>query len=85
VLASWLGMMPGTLLYVYLGASAKDLVELLDGKMPDAGWVGFVVTGVGLAAALVVTLLVGWLARRALAGELPEEEGGRDASEKRPG
>jgi uncharacterized membrane protein YdjX (TVP38/TMEM64 family) len=73
VLASWLGMMPGTLLYVYLGASAKDLVELLDGKMPDAGPVGMVVTGVGLAASLAVTLLVGWLARRALAGELPEE------------
>lgn len=31
VLASWIGMMPGTVLYVYLGSTAKDLTQVFAG------------------------------------------------------
>ena len=32
VLASWIGMLPGTLLYVYLGSAAKNLADVAGGS-----------------------------------------------------
>lgn len=69
-LASWAGMLPGTVLYVYLGSIAGDLAALGaaggEGKSP-AQWV---LTAVGLAATVVVTLKITRLARAALDGRL---------------
>jgi len=62
VLASWIGMMPGTVMYVYLGSLARAGVER---RARTAGeWVLY---GVGLLATITVTVLVTRLARRALA------------------
>jgi uncharacterized membrane protein YdjX (TVP38/TMEM64 family) len=61
-LASWIGMMPGTVMYVYLGS----LVHVGSGHH-DRTPVEMALYGVGLIATLVVTLLVTRLARRALA------------------
>lgn len=73
MLASWLGMMPATIFYVWLGSKIPSLVALFSGPTPQPGhlallWVG---AAVGVAALL-------WLARlaqRALRMELdaPEE------------
>jgi len=65
VLASWIGMMPGTLMYVYLGSIAGDLagVGLGRAQRTPAEWVLY---GVGLAATIAVTVFVTRLARRAL-------------------
>ncbi|RME03124.1 MAG: TVP38/TMEM64 family protein, partial [Deltaproteobacteria bacterium] len=65
-LASWIGMLPGTLMYVYLGSLAGDLATLGAGtgtKTP-AQWG---LTLVGLAATVAVTIYVTRIARRALA------------------
>jgi uncharacterized membrane protein YdjX (TVP38/TMEM64 family) len=65
VLASWIGMLPGTVMYVYLGSLAGSLATLgahRDGRTP-AQWALF---GVGLAATVAVTVLVTRIARRAL-------------------
>jgi uncharacterized membrane protein YdjX (TVP38/TMEM64 family) len=63
VLASWLGMMPGTLLYVYLGTLAGEL-----GTGPRERTVfEWIFLGLGLLATLAVTLLSARIARRALA------------------
>lgn len=63
--ASWIGMIPGTAMYVYLGSLAGDLAGLAAGgrARTPAEWVLY---GVGLLATAAVTLLVTRLARRAL-------------------
>ena len=62
VLASWIGMMPGTVLYVYLGSLAK---AASGERTHTAGeWVLY---GVGLLATVIVTIFVTRIARQALA------------------
>jgi uncharacterized membrane protein YdjX (TVP38/TMEM64 family) len=63
VLASWIGMMPGTVMYVYLGSLAGDLAGVRPGRTP-AEWALY---GIGLVATIAVTVYVTRLARRALA------------------
>jgi uncharacterized membrane protein YdjX (TVP38/TMEM64 family) len=70
VLASWVGMFPGTVLYVYLGSLAGNLATLgakgggqARARTP-AEWALF---GVGLLATAAVTVFVTRLARAALA------------------
>ncbi len=65
VLASWLGMLPGTLMYVYFGSAAKNLTDLAAGRA--SGGVGKqVLFAVGLIATIAVTVIVTRLARKAL-------------------
>jgi uncharacterized membrane protein YdjX (TVP38/TMEM64 family) len=65
VLASWIGMLPGTIMYVYLGSATKSLATLLSGDTPrPAGQQ--VLFALGLAATVAVTILVTRTARRAL-------------------
>ena len=66
VLASWIGMLPGTLLYIYIGSSLGGAAMLAGGKTPETGVAGRVLWWVGLAATVLVTALVTWQARRAL-------------------
>jgi uncharacterized membrane protein YdjX (TVP38/TMEM64 family) len=61
VLASWIGMMPGTVMYVYLGSLARAAGER---HRTPAEWALY---GVGLLATIVVTVFVTRLARAALA------------------
>lgn len=64
-LASWLGMMPGTVMYVYVGSLAGDLASLGAGgrARTPAEWALYVV---GLLATVAVTVYVTRLARIAL-------------------
>ena len=66
VIAS-LGMLPGTLLYVYSGKIAGDVAAVAAGAGPERGTAETVLLVVGLLATLVVTTLVTRIARRALA------------------
>ncbi len=65
-IASWLGMIPGTVMYVYIGSLAGDLATLgAGGRTRTTGeWILY---GAGLVATVLVTVLVTRLARRALA------------------
>ena len=66
LLGSALGMLPGTLLYVYLGSLLTSAAQLVSGRRPDAGiWQRVLYWG-GLGATLLVTVVVTRLARRAL-------------------
>jgi len=67
--ASWLGMIPGTVMYVYIGSLIGDLAQLGAGgrTRTTAEWVLY---GVGLLATVVVTVFVTRLARKALAGRI---------------
>jgi uncharacterized membrane protein YdjX (TVP38/TMEM64 family) len=64
LLTSWLAMLPGTVLYVYLGAAGKAAAH-------GAGRTALenVYLGVGLAATVAVTVYLTKVARRALGGK----------------
>ncbi len=64
--AASIGMLPGTLLYVYYGKLLGDVAALAGGAAveKDAGY--YAVLALGLVATLAVTTLVTRIARRAL-------------------
>jgi pyruvate/2-oxoglutarate dehydrogenase complex dihydrolipoamide dehydrogenase (E3) component/uncharacterized membrane protein YdjX (TVP38/TMEM64 family) len=63
--ASWIGMIPGTIMYVYIGSLAGDLATLgAGGRERTPGEWGLYL--VGLLATITVTIYVTRLARRAL-------------------
>ena len=66
VLASFLGMLPGTFLYVYFGSLITSVAQLLGGKRPAAGPWGEALFFGGLAATVGVTWLITRIARQAL-------------------
>jgi uncharacterized membrane protein YdjX (TVP38/TMEM64 family) len=67
MLASWIGMIPGTCLYVYIGTASKAAVSAAaGGEAMKHGWQYWTFTGVGLAATIVVTVWVTKIARDAL-------------------
>ncbi len=67
VLASWIGMIPGTVMYVYLGSLAGSLAEL---GAKEGGRVRtpteWALYGVGLIATVAVTVVITRIARIAL-------------------
>jgi len=65
VLASWLGMIPGTVMYVYLGSLLN--VGAGHRQRTTGEWVLY---GVGLLATVTVTVFITRLARRALAKKI---------------
>lgn len=68
-MASWIGMIPGTVMYVYIGSLAGDLASLgAGGRERTAGeWALY---GVGFLATIAVTVVVTRLARKALAEKI---------------
>ena len=65
VLASWIGMMPGTVMYVYLGSLAKAASG--ERTRTTGEWVLY---AVGLLATLLVTIFVTRIAKQALAKKI---------------
>jgi uncharacterized membrane protein YdjX (TVP38/TMEM64 family) len=65
VLASWIGMMPGTVMYVYLGSLAKAASG--ERTRTSGEWTLY---GVGLLATVVVTIFVTRIAKQALAKKI---------------
>ena len=66
VLGSWIGMLPGTALYVYIGSLVTSASELASGSHQSSGVAGRVLLVVGLVATLAVVVLVTRIARKAL-------------------
>ncbi|QDU86769.1 TVP38/TMEM64 family inner membrane protein YdjZ [Pirellulimonas nuda] len=64
-LASWLGMLPATVLYVYFGSLAGDLARVASGEGIGGPW-KWALLAVGLAATVTVTVVVTRMAGRAL-------------------
>lgn len=67
--ASWIGMMPGTILYVYIGTLAKDLAEISTGQI-DSGQAGTALLVAGFVATVILTVLITRKATRVLNAEL---------------
>jgi uncharacterized membrane protein YdjX (TVP38/TMEM64 family) len=74
VLASWIGMMPGTFLYVYIGAASKAAVTAAaGGEAVKHGWQYWTFLGVGFLATVIVTIWVTKIARDALKSQAVQE------------
>lgn len=74
--ASWIGMIPGTIMYVYIGSLAGDLATLgTGGHTKTMGeWILYII---GLLATVVVTVYVTRIAKKALnykVGEVKNEK-----------
>ena len=80
VLASWLGMLPITVLYVYVGSLAKNLTELTRGELGN-GRLTVALLAVGLVATAVLTVLVTRRANQTLRTLLEEREAEARAAE----
>jgi uncharacterized membrane protein YdjX (TVP38/TMEM64 family) len=80
VLGSWLGMLPATVLYVYIGSLTKTVAALRSGHL-DAAWPRRVLLIAGLLATVGLTVLIARRATRALEGRLA---GGDGAAAERP-
>ncbi len=69
VLASVIGMLPGTLLYVYIGAAGAEVASATGGA---ASWSQTILLVAGLIATLAVVVLITRVARRELEKALAE-------------
>ena len=76
VLASWIGMAPAIVLYVYIGSAAQSATELAEGEFA-AGAGGTVLFAAGLIATLVLTIFITRKATRTLAQHLEEPAAAR--------
>lgn len=83
VLASWIGMFPGTVLYVSIGSAAKSFSDILAGRS-EGGVAQKLLFGVGLLATLVVTVLMARIARKALVDATNAAKGSESDSERIP-
>jgi uncharacterized membrane protein YdjX (TVP38/TMEM64 family) len=67
VLASWIGMMPGTLLYVYIGTAGQAAVSAAaGGEAVKHSWQYWTFMTIGLIATIMVTIWVTKIARAGL-------------------
>lgn len=76
-LASWIGMLPGTLMYVYFGSTLRSMTEVLSGTY-EGGTAQTVFFGAGLVVTIAVTLFVTRIARKALKEAVGDEEEKKD-------
>ena len=72
ILASWIGMMPGTVMYVYIGSLAKDLATL-GAASGEANTIQWVLRIIGFIATVAVTVYVTKVAKKALDNQIKNE------------
>ncbi len=65
ILASWIGMLPGTVMYVYLGSAIKSLTDLAS-EGATKGTASTVFFYLGLVMTVVATVVITRVAKRAL-------------------
>ena len=70
-LASWIGMMPGTIMYVYFDAGLRSLADVAAGNV-EKGTAGTAFLWLGMGATIVVTLFITSISRKALRNAVPQ-------------
>ena len=72
-------MLPGTLLYVYLGSAVGDVGQLMSDGVQDSGRAGSLMFYGGLVATAVVTIIITKVAKQALADATTSTANNNDA------
>jgi uncharacterized membrane protein YdjX (TVP38/TMEM64 family) len=70
---SWIGMMPGTLLFVYIGSIAENITGILSGQvesLPASSWLFYG----GLLATLVLTIVITRISTKTLNEHLQQAQ-----------
>ena len=70
-LASWIGMLPGTIMFVYFGSALGSLADAF-AQRGEKSTAEVVMFWVGMAVAIAVTVFVTRIARRALKEAVPD-------------
>ena len=68
VLGTWLGMIPGTVMYVYLGSLITDIAQVATGQLPISEGISYYKI-IGLIISVVVTIYIARYAHRTLSSE----------------
>lgn len=71
ILGSWIGMLPGTVMYVYLGHAARQAHDASMGQGAARSPLEWALLGVGLIATIAVTVVVTKTAKRAIEDAVP--------------
>lgn len=72
VLASWIGMIPGTVMYVYIGSLAGDLASIGTETAEAPSGAQWTINIVAFLATVLVTVYVTKIAKKALAEKIDE-------------
>lgn len=72
VLASWIGMMPGTVMYVYIGSLAGDLASIGAETAEAPSGAQWTINIVAFLATVLVTVYVTKIAKKALSEKIDE-------------
>ena len=72
-LASWIGMLPGTVAYCYIGSGLRSLTEVASGKA-ESGWVELVFFWGGLGLTVIVVAVITRIAQKAIARAVPDTQ-----------
>lgn len=72
VLASWIGMMPGTVMYVYIGSLAGDLASIGSETAEAPSGAQWIINIVAFLATVLVTIYVTKIAKKALSEKIDE-------------
>jgi uncharacterized membrane protein YdjX (TVP38/TMEM64 family) len=83
LLASWLGMLPATVFYVYLGSLAQNVAEIASGRLGGDGSRTILLV-VGALATAAVVIVTARAARSALRDTLGDKPGMDDEAPKSP-
>lgn len=80
VIASWIGMLPATVLYVYLGSALHNISDLFSGGATRHSPAGLALFWGGLAAGALLLWLLTRMAKRALQQEFNQPAGRESAA-----
>ena len=77
ILASFLGMIPGTFMYVYIGSIATHIEDIIRGNTNQTGG-QTILYWIGLLATLIVTIVITKIAKKALSKQFSNKENNDD-------
>jgi len=72
VLASWIGMLPGTVMYVYIGSLAGDIASIGAESAEAPSSAQWTINSIAFVATVLVTVYVTKIAKKALAEKIDE-------------
>jgi uncharacterized membrane protein YdjX (TVP38/TMEM64 family) len=80
VIASWIGMLPATIVYVYLGSALHDVSDLFTGGMAKHSAAGLAIFWGGLVAGVILLFLLTHMAKKTLQQELVNQSAQGDVA-----